>query len=169
MLHFQHLNFQISRQIMTEWEIWGWCQFYHRIVNSKSFWNVPLDILCPLQTIKWHWTPITDNSCCKQTLYLPPSSQCKKLLDFQKKSILRNLSLHLCAYLWLKIQIAYSHKSLLSPGASEYLLKYDSLPFFTGFSRQHVVLKIEYFDARPRIFRSTLVLCLKIGHINLTW
>ena len=156
---------------MTEWEIWGWCQFYHRIVNSKSFWNVPLDILCPLQTIKWHWTPITDNSCCKQTLYLPPSSQCKKLLDFQKKSILRNLSLHLCAYIYcskFKLHIVINLYWVLRPGNIS-LNTWRFFPIFTGFSGQHVVLKIEYFDARPRIFRSTLVSCLKIGHINLTW
>ena len=55
------------------------CQFAIEPSTTKNR-NVPLDaLMCPLQIINWHWTPIIDPSWCKCTLCLTPI-QCWKLL-----------------------------------------------------------------------------------------
>ena len=52
------------------------CQFAIVLLTTKKIWNVPLDaLICPLQIINWHWTPIIDPSWCKCTLY-PSPIQC---------------------------------------------------------------------------------------------
>ena len=48
-----------------------------RTVKQKKIWNVPLDaLMCPLQIINWHWTPIIDHSWFNWMLY-PPPIQCQ--------------------------------------------------------------------------------------------
>ena len=74
--------FEIAAEIKTKCKIWLKCQFSHRTINHIKICNVPLDaLMCPLQIINWHWTPIIDHSWCKCTLY-PPPIQCRKLLNW---------------------------------------------------------------------------------------
>ena len=36
--------------MMTKYKIWVWHQIYHRIINHKKYWNVPLDtVMCSLE------------------------------------------------------------------------------------------------------------------------
>ena len=77
-----HLQpFQIRLEMKIKVQNWTKMSIYHRTVNQKKIWNVPLDaLICPLQIINWYWTPIIDPSWSKRMLY-PPPIQCRKLLN----------------------------------------------------------------------------------------
>ena len=102
--------FLIGLQMMTKikWEIWIWCQYYHRTINCKIFeyFNVSST------NYQWHWIPIINPSCCKERLYSPTPyvknySFSHNSKTSQEKRYQKNIFLHLCAKLWLKIQNTY--------------------------------------------------------------
>ena len=92
-----HLRpFQIRLEMKTKVQNWTKMSICHKTVNHKKIWNVHLDaLICPLQIINWHWTPIIDPSWSKRMLYPPPhpmskitrSAISRKPIDQNKKKI----------------------------------------------------------------------------------
>ena len=105
--------------------------FSHRTINHRKICNASLDaLMCPLQIINWHWTPVINPSWCECMLY-PPSIQCQNYSishkletaqpKFLKKLQWENILLHLSANFGLKILNTHHYRNsaiILTSGKS---------------------------------------------------
>ena len=121
--HFQ--PFEIAAEIKTKCKIWLKCQFSHKTANHKKICNAPIDaLICPLQIINRHWTPIVDhlgvNACFIQHLSNIENYLIRqKLINKKKKVHPSHIFLHLSADFWLKIQNTHHYRHWLTFLTSE--------------------------------------------------
>ena len=114
-----HLQpFQIWLEMKTKVQNWTKMSICHRTASHKKIWNVPLDaLICPLQIINWHWTPIIHGV---NTCFIHHPSNVKnysishKLETSQpkkKKVGWENIFLHLYSGFGVKIQNSHHYRN----------------------------------------------------------
>ena len=121
--------FKLDLKWWPKCKIWLKCLFAIELSTTKN-WNIPWGaLMCPLQIINWHWTPIMDPSWCKHMPIHHPSNvenysishKSETAQPKKKKVVLENIFLHLSANFWLKIHNTHGYRNggtILTSGQS---------------------------------------------------